>query len=131
MIDPREAKLPKWAQDVLATERKRAALAWPTEARPDPLWQPGVNTYAPHDMNGTTVWQSIPVHSEPRECVAKSGFVHGPGDGSTRLIGSRPEDGRFFATRREALLDMLWARSEEAAARLYALQDAIAKDDGE
>jgi hypothetical protein len=34
--DPREAKLPKWAIDVLAEARLRGDLAWPTTDCPEP-----------------------------------------------------------------------------------------------
>lgn len=37
----REAKIPQWAKDAIKAEMKtdalRAALSWPTEAKPEPL----------------------------------------------------------------------------------------------
>ena len=123
MIDPREDKLPKWAQELLADERRRAALAWPTEARPEPLWTPGVNVYAPREMDGRTVWNAKEHLPAPLAHQVSGGFVHcgEPKSG----FGFRPESSRYFATEREAALDMWWSRAEEAASRLYAIRSFI------
>lgn len=117
-FDERESKLPKWAQDIIADERRRSALAWPTQARPTPVWAPGTNVYAPAIMEGETVWQAIPTRTSPQKATVKGRHVRT----NDRASGSRPEHGRFFATESDALLDMWWSKAEAAADSIYLAQ---------
>ena len=126
MTDTREYKLPVWAQDLLADERRRAALAWPTEARPEPLWEPGSNVYVPTAVpTGETVWLANPHQTEPTRYFVDNRHVKaGP-----RSTPSRPEYGRYFATKRDAWVDMWWAVAETASHSLFQISERMKNDD--
>jgi dGTPase len=81
------------------------ALRWPSEPRPVPLWTPGANVHAPREMDGRTVWCSIPARGV--ECaernVVRGAYVYRNGDGT----GSRADNFPYFATEREAFAEVV------------------------
>ena len=126
MTDPREAKLPKWAQEALEAERVRAALCWPSEPEPEPDFEFDVNGFCAgeYPATGAELWLLSGTDSI-------IGVTMGEGGRSlaykSAILGSRPI-GRFFARRSDAILALRWRRSREAARRLRGLDIAIAED---
>ena len=125
----RDAKLPQWVRDAIeaeqAADRIRAALSWPTEARPTPLpfrwvdYDRLIGTAVPgcyfhfgaqpvhiraHDGQGGKKWQ----FSSDGECWTTS-VTRGP----------------LFTTKREAVLNRLWEACEKAARELDAIRNGL------
>ena len=125
-MDPREAKLPKWAQEALEEARTRAALAWPGFPDPAPAftadgasgdatphsdgfyWQTWL-TYGAERSKVERVWVRARIrYSSPQEAERREGF------------GSRC-DGRYYATREEAFQAAAWLEAAAAAKRLRSI----------
>lgn len=126
----RDHKMPQWVKDQIADEmmasRIKTALAWPNEARPEPLpfrWGDYDRVYG-EPIPGS-YWRilghrhAFPVHIRHRV----------DGDKSTTWKkwmfsndGIRWSDsvqrGDLYVTKREALLALLWAECEKSAAVL-------------
>lgn len=128
----RDAKIPQWAKDAIEAEAKAlrlcAALAWPQEARPVPLpfgwWEydrlsgtpvagrywgiaGGVNGYCVH-VDVALIGASWRSAQDGRPFSAYS--IH---------------RGHLFATKREALLHMLWTACDDAARKLMNAREAV------
>lgn len=126
----RDAKIPQWVRDAIDAEQEaariRAALSWPTEARPTPLlfrWGGyGVLTGTPiagvyYDENCRKL--HIKPHDEPK-LWSKWQFST---DGE-KWSDNNPR-GPLFATKREAVLNRLWNACEKAARDLDAIRKAL------
>lgn len=120
-MDNREQRLPAWARQLLEEERTIGALAWPTEARPVPL---GVakssDYYCPAELRDRDVWRP-----NGHAGTVQNLFINASGimfkDAATarsgNSFGSRPS-GPFFATEREARIELWWQTAEAAALNL-------------
>ncbi|QDP60515.1 MAG: hypothetical protein Unbinned338contig1000_8 [Prokaryotic dsDNA virus sp.] len=130
--DWREAK-PKWAIEAAAAEMKQwqitAALAWPREAKPDPLpfmWvdydrcigEPVAGTYWSCTSHVRKV--SIRERDESEKGWKSWRFKEGNYDWNERIIR-----GALYRTEREAALAQLWAKCEDAAKTLHSANEIL------
>ena len=122
MSDPREDKLPKWAQELIAVERTKTALSWPNEPKPEPLCRfdggSGALVSGKGPKDGDTLWHHQKAYGFSGWQVSSvvfddHNYVKRNNGGS-----SRP-DGLYYATERDATLALLWAECEAAADRLH------------
>ena len=117
--DPREAKLPKWAAEMLANARRRADLAWPNVQKPAPLARydaSGFNMLGPRSVDQEAWTVSSNYQSAKRiEAVRfdRQGYV-----GVGRLNRRRAQ-GTFWASEADAMLAAWWEAAEEAANALH------------
>jgi hypothetical protein len=119
MIDPREAKLPLWAQNLLEEHRTAAALAWPGRPDPAPLTEAGMKARV-----GLTVFEfTAPSASHPAVIMS---FVDRYGilrrDGAGHGIGTHARSGPYYASETDAWLAAQWAMCRHAAQQLRRLQ---------
>jgi hypothetical protein len=115
MTDPREAKLPKWAQDLLEAERTRAALAWPTEPDPEPraVFDGGLHSVVRGDPSDGIVFEFNAYTCATYSTELRGRHVYSAPNG----IGSRP-DGPVYATEADARLALRWKIARDCARRL-------------
>jgi hypothetical protein len=124
MSDPREGKLPKWATELLAAERLRGDLAWPTEANPEPLFWADSNGYPgpKPDMLDRDVWIASRYGPEMRHVYSDRSLGR-PDSPSSR---SRPS-GSYYATEREAAVAGWWKAANDAAVSLHRAAEFVRK----
>lgn len=122
--DPREDKLPRWAQDLLAAERERAALAWPTFREPEPLFRASGDFAAPPEARGRAVYTIFRGNFSRFEVrgwgVDPDGYM---GSGVSRF---RPRGGPYYATHDDALRAAHWAACRAAAKEILAITEKFA-----
>ena len=125
MIDPREDKLPKWAQELIERERIKASLSWPQFPKPEPVFTCGPNIRsAPTEFRGQQFWQSN-VHSGrvTRRWMGKAGgqFTTEEAEATLgRTYGwGESCSGDYYATERDGWRFMAWSIAESAAFALY------------
>ncbi len=123
MTDPREAKLPQWAQQLLEAERVKAALAWPTEPAPAPdLVFDNNGRPTVGERKDGYVYQVVPHAGFDGRGRVNKYYLRGwslVGDpDAERMSGSRPE-GAYYRLPRDAALALLWAVARESAKALY------------
>jgi hypothetical protein len=121
--DPREAKLPLWAQDALEAARTKAALCWPSAPDPEPIWREGgpASFSSTFGIAGRRVFSvrgsglDLGVH---KDVTAAYGLL-APRSGNG--FSHRPS-GKYYATEREALVACQWQIARAAASHLRRLQ---------
>jgi hypothetical protein len=121
--DPREKKLPKWAQEMLAHERVSADLRWPSEPEPKPIAVLSGDSYPPESIRGRTVYKVYGgYHGAYVDAVSigADGYVRC----EMQAYGSRPH-GTFYATRNEALLAAWWRECKASAAVIHKAAQAF------
>lgn len=127
----REAKLPQWVKDSIVDETDAleliTALAWPTEAKPTPLfWGVGYGQVAGKPESGK-FWAPQGGSFEPVELEISME------SGSARIVNrsanSQIYSQRFFRTKHEAELANLWSKCEEFAKDLRKIRRRL-KDNG-
>lgn len=135
--------MPKWATEQaeaeMAAYRLAAALAWPSEAKPEPLpfqfgeydreiCAPGCAGVQPG-----TYWS---INRSKPVCVVIRKRIAGDGGLAWRSWRFSVDGGDFrdtvfrgplYASKREAALAVLWRRCEEVAPSLAHLRDSIAR----
>lgn len=129
MYDPREAKLPKWAQEMFSEVRIRSDLSWPNEPRPEPVvvadgasghveigrefkgeaWK----VYGGAGFSGRSVKRVVidDIRTERDPAFPRSG-------------GSRM-GGRYYATERDAWLAAWWDECVDSARRIHAIAQRV------
>jgi len=127
--DPREAKLPKWAVEVLADARRKADLGWPTTERPEPD--------CAFDVNGQVVFgNATQVRGKKAYTIVRGyggvlveprwfddhGYVR-QAEG-LRGFGSRA-NGEFWLSERQALIGAWWFEAERVASRLHRIAQMV------
>jgi hypothetical protein len=115
--DPREAKLPVWAKNLLEEGRKKAALAWPSIEEPEPIAiaNGDSHSWVKGRLQNTSAWE-FNVHNRTVERRWFDGlYVYRTGDLKN---GSRP-DGRYYATEKDAAVAMWWEVARGAATAIY------------
>lgn len=118
-------KLPKAARDELERLRLRAALSWPAEPEPEPLFVANGDHTAP--FANRTVYTVIGFGvGEPR--IAEH-YLNGSGYVLVGSTSSRP-GGFYYDTRRDAAIAVKWAICRLAARRLDALDTEILAEGG-
>ena len=127
MSDPREDKLPKWAQELIAVERTRTALSWPNEPKPEPICRfdggSGMLVSGERPNAGSVMWyfvKSDTFRQGRTESVAFDGIYEVSRGGNK----SRP-NGPYYATERDATLALLWAECEASADRLHHIRQRL------
>lgn len=122
--DPREQKLPKWAQEYLAETRRRADLAWPTIPKPHPYCVIDENGHAaigPKPYN-ITLW-NVTGGMVGDVVVGAGGCKESRGGGfATRLHGA------YYATLRDAQAAAWWEACEKAAGHIHAAAEIWRRD---
>ena len=129
MTDPREAKLPKWAQDALASARRRADLAWPSMPKPEPYCVADVNGHTTgKDPKGRTLYKVFGgFHGAMVESANIDNSRHiVRGDGG---FGQRMQ-GEFYATRSDAILAAWWRECEASATAIHNQAEAYRRATG-
>lgn len=126
MKDPREAKLPKWAKDMLYEERRVAALSWPKEPEPKPIVVYDANGHA---TEGTAIengiaWRINHGYRKPEKVGFEKGYVSRENAG----FMSRAS-GAFYASERDANVALLWLQCRLAGQDLLLIQERIAEID--
>ena len=121
MTDPREDKLPKWAQELIERERIKASLSWPQFPKPEPVFTCGPNIRsAPTEFRGQSNVHSGRV---TRRWMGKAGgqFTTEEAEATAgRTCGwSESCSGDYYATERDAWRVMAWSIAESAAGALY------------
>lgn len=136
----REAKIPQWAKDSIAAEltqyQMTAALAWPTEPKPEPLpfrWGDYDREYGTPIAG--TYWNAVwsigsgrvsKVHLDRNEGkVQRWKYWLFSSDGenwSTSAVR-----GPMFANEHDARLWLLWEACEEFARKLMKLREAVSQ----
>lgn len=120
MTDPRIAKLPAWARDHIEALHLRAALAWPSEPKPEPWFDlnDSIGQLPPDDARNSVAWwvnvYDGSVLVEPIYIALHGLSYRSP---ERRGIGSRPH-GPHYRTDRDALLAGQWLLAERAAKAL-------------
>ena len=118
--DPREMKLPKWAQERIGEMRRRADLAWPCDPKPDPVAVMDDNGFATkgESQRDLTLWKTmVGFHnmSVSSVYINRNGYEQrGAGFGS-RMCGA------YYATEREAILAAWWEACEHSATAIHNL----------
>lgn len=120
MKDPREAKLPKWAKEILQAERMENSLSWPKEPEPKPvaIYHGGALIEGEPIADGG-VWTRRSGLLAAERVTFEDGCAlspHGTPIGAT---------GAFYETKRDVLLVLLWEECRKAAAHLNWLTDQI------
>ena len=121
MSDPREAKLPVWARELLETERLRAALAWPTEPDPEPrcvMSGASGQCLSGNDSDGE-VWVANAHRGDVRRAELRARHLYFSAYDSQHNIGSRP-DGALYGSESDARTALRWAVARDCAKRLRA-----------
>ena len=127
MSDPREDKLPKWAQELIAVERTKTALSWPNEPKPEPLCRfdggNGAFVDGEKPKAGDTLWQYRTAYGvsggQVSSVVFDGMYVERSGGGRSRA------GGQYYATERDATLALLWAECEASADRLHHIRQRL------
>ena len=127
MSDPREDKLPKWAQELIAVERTKTALSWPNEPKPEPLCRfdggSGVFVAGERPSVGDTLWHYRTAYGvsggQVSSVVFDGHYVERNGGNKSRAAGL------YYATERDATLALLWAECEAAADRLHHIRQRL------
>ena len=127
--DPREAKLPKWAIDVLAEARLRGDLAWPTTDCPEPDFAFDGNNYLvkgdPSQSKGKRAYTIHggysglavePVWFDDHNYIRKNSMMSG--------FGSRPS-GQYWLSEREAWIAAWWQEASAAAKKLHRIAQKV------
>lgn len=123
MADPRESKLPKWAQEQFEAMRTRAALAWPTVPKPAPdyvcrdgFWHGGAK---PSDCE---LWR-VDGGSGLSDFTVRAVRIdaHGYERTGSGSFGSRP-NGDYWASYAGAVAAAWWRQAERSARALRTLQ---------
>lgn len=123
MKDPREDKLPKWAQEALEAERRARALCWPSEPEPAPVMVCDPNTGAVTSGEEVKTGQLWRVNTGYRiaEMVEIDQYV---AKKKGQAFGER-RGGAYYKTERDALLALHWRECRSAAAALRLIQTKI------
>lgn len=107
----RDAQLPKWVKDSIAADMKqmelRLALAWPTEARPEPAFIIGGYGRVTGAMEDGTFFISSR-YNVAQAITLKGGKMNGK-------VLEYPPHSPYFRTAKEARLDALWDRCDDFA----------------
>lgn len=126
--DPREGKLPRWAQDLIGNLRVAIALRWP--GTPPEVWfetsGDGWKRPAAEALNGTA-WRLTGGHGtryRAEQVWFDAGGVYYTTPDCTGMGGSR-RDGEFYRTKRDALHAARWRVAHKAATELADLIDQI------
>lgn len=113
MQDPREAKLPKWAQRMLKDERIKSALSWPTVSQPAPvaIYNDGC-LLAGTEIRYAVVWCESLKSGMPVDVLIMSGEQVLSNGKRLKVTGA------FFETKRDVLVAQLWRDCRLAAEQL-------------
>jgi hypothetical protein len=121
MYDERESKLPRWAQDALAHERKAALVRFPDQPRPTPdISEPTGHGRAPREQ-----WiYSQNVSGVFAHWVGSNGYLfRSEKEGS---FGSQVR-GNYYLTAEAALLAHRWHVAEMAAHSMLMANSALSR----
>lgn len=132
--DWRSAKMPKWVKDAIEAELKstalHAALTWPTEPQPEPLpFQWGYYDRLVGEPREGIFWDQSAeeVHIKANDGTAgqiwKAWMFSTDGERWSTSVRHGP----LFATKRDALLYILWRRCHANAAELHKIRESIRK----
>ena len=127
--DPREAKLPKWAIDVLAEARLKGDLAWPTTERPEPDFVFDANNYLLRgdrsQIKGKKAYSIFgsysglvvePVWFDEHNYTRRNATMEG--------FGSRPS-GQYWLSERDAWIAAWWKEANGAAKMLHRIAQKV------
>lgn len=129
-----KAAKPKWVVDAamaeMATLKRRAALRWPEEKEPTPSFTIvgydrviGDVTEGIYYIGGFGRVERCEVKPNPSDTGRYRAWLF---NGSPT-----PARGRFFTTRHDAVLYVLWQKCDDFAKELGGLWDALDKEGGE
>jgi hypothetical protein len=124
MKDPRENKLPQWAQQLLYDERLKVALRFPEDPDPVPNYVANQNSGFWMDQrpkNGTKLFYVSGQHI--RIAFVFAGSIYDSDDANG--WGRRPA-GPFFVHEGDARLALRWKKARRAAADLLQAETATA-----
>jgi len=128
MVDPREHKLPKWAQELLRQERLQAVLRFPEAPRPEPDWSfdaSGHDKFHRKMTPGAKIWQVQSGYGLPKivfSVVGDDGRHIYSAPGRKRGFSRRPH-GYYFASHADAVLALRWSIATMAAEALLDVEE--------
>lgn len=111
-MDPRENKLPKWAQELLQQERMKYLVRFPDQPAPEP----DISEHIGHGKAPRLQW----IYSQNssgvyRHWVGKTGYLYH--DAAEEGHGSQVR-GKYWLHKEDAELAHLWAVCTECALRI-------------
>lgn len=118
-----EKKLVKKEIEKMLTETElltRAALRWPQEKPPEPLFSQ--RQAVPQAFDGMLVYRAISASVVAEYRVERSLLRRGFG------LPAKPEGRAYYATKREALLALLWDLASSSARMLRNVEKEIEKE---
>ena len=128
----RDAKIPQWVKDSIESEalahRRRAALSWPTDAKPKhiPFWWGGYDQQHGDPVAGI-YWDSraneVRIKENDGTIGARWKKWAFSRDGS-RWVTDIPR-GPLFGSQRDAYLHMLWVECEKYADALMQIKEKL------
>ena len=124
-MDPREHKLPKWAQDLLTQERMNCVVRFPDEPAPPP----DISEELGHARAPRSSWiYSTNVRGVRAWWVAENGYIY---KGMSASGFGTPVRGNFWLKEEDAHLAHLWDVCTCAARDILRVRATIAKSRGD